>query len=135
MTFRIPLAARTMGLIGTLLPLFALFVVVAVRSGPLAPVPVVAASVQRQSIEPALFGIGIVGAQYTYRIGPTMAGRVQHVDVDVGDVVEAGQVLAEMDPVDLDDRALAQQAAIRRAHASIDAAEARHAEADVEVPA
>lgn len=126
---RLP-SGRTLALIGVLLPLLALFVHVAARSGPLAPVQVVAATVERQSIEPSLFGIGTVQARYTYRIGPTFAGRVLRVDVQVGDVVKAGQVLGEMDPVDLDDRILAQQAAIRRAEANALAAEAQVADAE-----
>lgn len=116
---------RTLALLGVLLPLLALFIHVALRSGPLAPVPVVAATVEAQSLEPALYGIGSIEAQYTYRIGPTVAGRVRRVDVRVGDSVQAGQVLGEMDPVDLDDRILAQEAAIRRAEANALAAEAQ----------
>ncbi len=123
------LTGRTWAFIGVLLPLFALFVYVALRSGPLAPVPVVVATVQRLSLEPALFGIGTVEARYTFRIGPTFAGRVQRVDVQVGDSVAAGQVLGEMDPVDLDQRILAQQAAVRRSEATALAADAQVADA------
>lgn len=125
---RIP-SGRALALIAVVVPLLATFVYVAVRSGPLAPVPVVAATVERQSIEPALFGIGTVEARYTHRIGPTFAGRVQRVDVQVGDVVKGGQVLGEMDPVDLDDRIRAQQAALRRTEANALAAEAQVADA------
>lgn len=127
---RLPASSRTLALIGVLLPLLALFIYVAVRSGPLAPVSVVTAQVRRESLDPALFGIGTVEARYTYRIGPTFAGRVQRVDVQVGDSVEAGQVLGEMDPVDLDDRILAQQAAVRRAEADALAAQAQVADAE-----
>lgn len=130
MALKASLSRRTLGLIAVLLPLLVLFIYVAVRSGPLAPVPVVATAVQAQSLEPALFGIGTVEARYTYRIGPTVAGRVQRVDVQVGDSVRAGQVLGEMDPVDLDDRILAQQAAIRRADANAVAAAAQVADAE-----
>lgn len=129
MTLRVPFSRRTLALIGVLLPLIALFLYVAVRSGPLAPVPVVVATVERQSIAPALFGIGTVEARYTYRIGPTFAGRVQRVDVQVGESVRTGQVLGEMDPVDLDDRIVARQAAIRRAEANALAAAAQVADA------
>ena len=75
---------RTLAMIGVLVPLMALFVYVAVRSGPLAPVLVTATTVEDRSIRPALFGIGTVEARYTYRIGPTFAGRVKQVSVDVG---------------------------------------------------
>jgi RND family efflux transporter MFP subunit len=108
-----------------LLPLLALFVYVALRSGPLAPVPVVLATVEERAIEPGLFGIGTVEARYTYRIGPTFAGRVQRLDVHVGDRVTAGQVLGGMDPVDLDERLQAQDAALKRAEAQLREAQAR----------
>lgn len=111
-------------MIGVLVPMLALFVYVAMRSGPLAPVPVTVAKVESRSIAPALFGIGTVEARYTYKIGPTVAGRIRRVDVNVGRV-KAGQLLGEMDPVDLDDRVISQEAAFRRIEASVQAAEAQ----------
>ncbi len=60
-------------------------------------------------------------------MGPTMAGRVLRVHVDVGQSVKAGQLLAEMDPVDLEDRGRSLEAAVRRAEAVLREAEARHA--------
>lgn len=122
---RLPIQRRTLAMLGVLVPMLALFVYVAMRSGPLAPVPVTVATVESRSISPALFGIGTVEARYTYRIGPTVAGRIRRVDVNVGDRVEAGQLLGEMDPVDLDDRVISQEAAFRRIEASVQAAEAQ----------
>ncbi len=121
----LPMQRRTLAMIGVLLPLLALFIYVAMRSGPLAPVPVTVATVESRSISPALFGIGTVEARYTYKIGPTVAGRIRRVDVNVGDRVKAGQLLGEMDPVDLDDRVISQEAAFRRIEASVQAAEAQ----------
>jgi RND family efflux transporter MFP subunit len=115
---------RTLAMIGVLVPLLALFIYVALRSGPLAPVLVTATIVENQAIMPALFGIGIVEARYTYRIGPTSGGRIRQVDVDVGDRVRSGQLLGEMDPVDLDDRVAAMDAALKRAESELAAAEA-----------
>jgi len=123
------LTGRTLALIGVLLPMLTVFAYVALRSGPLAPAAVIVATVERQRVEPELFGIGTVEAQYTYRIGPTVAGRVQRVTVQVGDTVAAGQLLGEMDPVDLDERILAQQAAVGHAEASVLASEAQVADA------
>jgi HlyD family secretion protein len=60
---------------------------VATRSGPLAPIPVTVTPVVREDIAPALFGIGTVEARRAYVIGPTAAGRVRRVLVDVGDTV------------------------------------------------
>ena len=80
---------------------------------------------QRASLAPALFGIGTVQARRAYFIGPTAAARVLRVMVDVGDTVQAGQLLAEMDPVDLDERLAALDAALARAGSTAAAAEAQ----------
>ncbi len=122
---RLSLNGRRLTLIAVLLPLLGLFAYVILRAGPLAPVAVVAATVEQRAIAPALFGIGTVEARYTYRIGPTVAGRVKQVAVQVGERVRAGQVLGEMDPVDLEERIAAQQAAQMRARANAAAAEAQ----------
>ena len=116
---------RTLALIAVIVPLVVLFVYVALRSGPLAPVAVRIATVQSTAIAPALSGIGTVQARYTFRIGPTLAARVKRLDVHVGDTVQAAQVLGEMDPVDLDNRIHAQQAAIKSAEAALRQADAR----------
>ncbi len=97
---------------------------VVARTGPLAAVRVTIASPERRNLEPALFGIGTVEARRTYLIGPTAAGRVKTVQVDVGDPVTVGQPIADMDPVDLDDRIAAAQAALQRAAHTLAAAEA-----------
>lgn len=123
----LPFQGRTLALIGVIVPLLALFVYVALRSGPLAPVAVTVATVEARPISPALFGVGTVEARFTYRIGPTFAGRVKTLDVHVGDRVQAGQLLGEMDPIDLDDRIHAQEAALKRAEAALHEAEARQA--------
>ena len=116
---------RTLALLMVLVPLAAAFIYVALRSGPLAPVAVTVTKVERRAITPALFGVGTVEAQYTFKIGPTSAGRVKLVNVDAGDRVHAGQLLGEMDPVDLDSRIQAQDAALNRARAAAGAAEAQ----------
>jgi RND family efflux transporter MFP subunit len=115
---RFALQRRTLALAAVVVPLLALFVYVALRSGPLAPVAVTVTTVEKQSVVPSLFGIGTVGARSTYKIGPTLAGRLGRLDVQVGDSVRAGQVLGAMDAVDLDDRIRAQEAAVRRAEAT-----------------
>lgn len=115
---------RTLALMGVLIPMLALFIYFALRSGPLAPVPVTSTTVELLSITPALYGIGKVEARYTYKIGPTIAGRVKGTYVQVGDRVQAGQLLGEMDPVDFDERITAQGAALKRAAAGVLAAEA-----------
>lgn len=116
---RLPLKRRTLALLAVIVPLLALLAYVALRSGPLAPVAVTVATVDSRAITPSLFGIGIIGARYTYKIGPTFAGRVKRLDVHVGDRVKAGQILGEMDPVDLDDRVRSQVSALKRAEAAL----------------
>ncbi|MDD2467646.1 MAG: efflux RND transporter periplasmic adaptor subunit [Desulfobulbus sp.] len=120
---RFPVQRRTLVLLVVLLPLLALFVYVALRSGPLAPIPVTVTKVENQSITPGLFGIGTIEARYTYKIGPTFAGRIKSLNVQVGDHVKVGQVLGEMDPIDLDQRIRAQQAALNRAEAQLNEAQ------------
>ena len=121
------LQRRTLLLLAVAVPLALLFVYVALRSGPLAPVAVTVMRVESRHIAPALAGIGAVQARHTYKIGPTGAGRVRRIDVQVGDAVAAGRVLGEMDPVDLDERLRAQQAAIASADAALRQAEAKQA--------
>ena len=116
---------RTLTLLLVLIPLLLVFAYVVVRSGPLAPVSVTVTRVENQSISPALFGIGIVEARYTYSIGPSMTGHVLRLDVQVGDRVSAGQVLGDIDPVDLDNKITSKDAAIKRAEAAVAAAQAQ----------
>lgn len=104
--------------------LFAL-IWVALKSGPLAPIQVTVTQVARGEVAPALFGIGTVEARRAYLIGPTTAGRVGRVLVDVGDTVQAGQLLAEMDPVDLDARMSSATAAAARAKSAVVTAQAQ----------
>lgn len=129
---RLPLQSRTLALIAVIVPLLALLVYVALRSGPLAPVAVTVTQVEAHALTPALFGIGTVEARYTYKIGPTFAGRVKRLDVHVGDRVKAGQVLGEMEPVDLDDRVRSQEAALKRAEAALREAAARQTYAETQ---
>ena len=126
------LKRRTWALIGVMVPLLALFIFVAIRSGPLAPVAVTTVTVEEQALTPALFGIGTVEARHTYRIGPTLAARVKQLLVDVGDKVQAGQLLGEMDPVDLEDRIRSQQATVQRATAAYREAQSRQVYAKAE---
>lgn len=121
------LQRRTLAVFAVVLPLLALFVYVAMRSGPLAPVAVTVVKVESAAVVPALSGIGTVQARYTHKIGPTAAGRLLRLDVHVGDAVRAGQVLGEMDAVDLNERIVAQQAAIQSAQAALRQAEAKRA--------
>ena len=102
---------------------------VARRSGPFAAVSVTVVQPAQADLAPVLFGIGTVEARRSYLIGPTTAARVLRVRVDVGDVVKGGDLLAEMDPVDLDPRLGSAQAAIERGLSAQRSAEAQVADA------
>ncbi|MFO1262349.1 MAG: efflux RND transporter periplasmic adaptor subunit [Rhodoferax sp.] len=99
------------------------------QAGPLAPVRVTTTTVAQGTVQPAIFGIGTVEARTSWNLGPTATGRVLAVAVDVGDTVQAGQVLAEMDPVDQDARLAALDAAAQRARSAQAAAQAQLSEA------
>ena len=116
---------RSLPVAAALVPLLLLLAWVALRAGPLAPVEVTVAEVRSLELAPALFGIGTVEARQRHRIGPTLAGRLASVEVDVGDAVRRGQVLARLDPVDLDDRLRAAASALDRAAAERRQAESR----------
>lgn len=124
-----PVARRrlTLGVLGV--GLLVALAVVASRAGPWAPTRVTVVEAAKGRIAPTLFGIGTVEARRSFLVGPTTAGRVRSVAVDVGDAVKAGQLLGEMDPVDLDDRLAALDASAARAQAAIAAAEAQHRDA------
>jgi len=117
----------TLGLLVVVLLIAIVFVIR--RAGPLAPVRVTVVQVTEGSLTPAIYGIGTVEARRNYLIGPTIAGRVLRVLVDAGDTVKAGQLLAEMDPVDLDNRLLALDASMARASSVILVSEAQAADA------
>jgi HlyD family secretion protein len=112
-----------LGLLG--LALLTALLTVLLRAGPLAPTRVTVTPVTEGQVTPALFGIGTVEARRAYLIGPTVPGRVLRVLADVGDSVQAGQLLAEMDPVDLAQRLAALQAAAGRAASAQAAAQAQ----------
>ncbi|MGA9395022.1 MAG: efflux RND transporter periplasmic adaptor subunit [Azonexus sp.] len=124
------LRSRGFGLILAAVVVLLAFAFVVARSGPLAPTRVTVTKVGEGQIAPALFGIGTVEAQRAYLIGPTAAGRVLRVLVDVGDTVKAGQLLAEMDPVDLDERIAALDASMARANNAVTASGAQRRDAE-----
>jgi HlyD family secretion protein len=121
----LPIKGRTLALLAVLVPMLVVFIYVGMRSGPLAPVSVTVAKVHSRSLDPSIFGIGTVNARFRHAIGPTFAGRLASLNVDVGESVRAGQMLGEIDAIDLDDRIVAQDAAIASAAASLAEAQVR----------
>ena len=117
--------SRKFGLLAFAVILLVGFGFVVARSGPLAPTKVTITRVETGSLSSSLFGIGTVEARRSYFIGPTAAGRVKAVHVDVGEHVKAGQLLAEIDPVDLDERLRSLDASYARASSAVLAADAQ----------
>jgi len=65
------------------------------------PVVTVTAAVRQQVAQDAVYS-ATVQANAVNNIAPLASGRIQKLNVEVGDFVSAGQVLAEMDRVQLD---------------------------------
>ncbi|OYX26859.1 MAG: hypothetical protein B7Z03_14410 [Hydrogenophilales bacterium 32-62-9] len=127
------ISSRTLLLLLGALAFIAAFVWLLTMRGPLAPVGVEIASVARADLRPTVYGIGTVEARRAYAVGPTQSGRLLRVSVDQGDRVKAGQLLAEIDPVDLRQRGEAAASSAARARQTAQAAQAQVSEADSRV--
>ena len=108
---------RKLLIFATLFSLLILFAYIVFGTGPLSPIKVTTVKISSQSLTPTLFGVGTVEARRSYLMGPVIAGRVLKVHVDVGHPVKEGQLLAEMDSVDLNERMVAAQAQVNDAKA------------------
>lgn len=93
--------------------------------GPLGPPKVTVAKAHKENLKPAVFGIGTVEARLSYTVGPTQAGRLLSALADHGDLVKAGQVLGEIDPVDLDQKLQSASAAVAKAQSAMAVSEAQ----------
>jgi membrane fusion protein, multidrug efflux system len=69
---------------------------------------------------------GDVHARYESQLGFRVAGKIRARLVDVGSHVEAGQVLAELDPLDLKLQVASAQATVNSAQAARDLAQSEH---------
>jgi HlyD family secretion protein len=105
------------------------FTWVVLTQGPLAPVKVTVEKIQLGDLPSTVFGIGTLKARHSYNLAPTMTSRVKNVLVDQGDKVVAGQLLAEMDPVDLDEKLAGSQRVVEKTANAIRVAEAQMSEA------
>lgn len=115
--------------LGTLAVAFVIaFGWIVATQGPLAATKVTLAEARETRLTRSLFGIATVEARRSHSIGPTLAGRVAQVLVDQGDVVKAGQLLAEMELVDMDARLAAGTASVASAAQRVHSAEAALAE-------
>lgn len=109
--------------------LISVFAWVVLTQGPLAPIKVTTATIQTAPLASEVFGVGVTEAEHSYNISATMTGRVRSMLVDQGDHVKAGQVLARLDPIDLDERLASSRLMAERSANSIRMAEAQLAQA------
>ena len=105
--------------------LISVFAWVVLTQGPLAPIKVTTEKVQTGSLAAETFGVGIVEARHSYNISPVMTGRIKKLFVDQGDHVKVGQVVAELDPIDLDEKLASSRLMAERSANSIKVAEAQ----------
>ena len=120
---------KRLGIVLSILLLLLAFSWVVYTRGPLAPVNVKTAKVQRGDLQPGIFGTGTIEARRSYTIGPTQPGRVLSVLADQGQSVVTGQVLGRIDPVDMEQRINSANIVVQRARNSMSVAEAQVKEA------
>ncbi|MEO6976009.1 MAG: efflux RND transporter periplasmic adaptor subunit [Gallionella sp.] len=124
------MSGKKVGLFVSGLLIIAIFIWVVTTQGPLARVKVTTEKIQTGSFSNAVFGIGTLEARYSYNLAPTMTGRLKKVFVDQGDKVVAGQVLAEMDTVDLEEKLIGSRHMVEKSDNAIQVAEAQLVEAN-----
>ena len=110
-----------------------IFAWVVTTQGPLATVKVTLDKASNGALSNGVFGVGTLEARRSYNLAPTFTSRVGRILVDQGDRVRAGQLLAEMDAVDLNDRVTSSQQAAERSQYGIRVAEAQLTEAQSRV--
>jgi len=93
------------------------------QTAPVEPIAIAVEAARPSASLPLYAGPGTVAATHTYRLAFDVAGRVATVNVDVGDRVGAGQVLAAIDASDYGEQ-------LRAARARADAASAAAAKAE-----
>jgi HlyD family secretion protein len=130
MTWRLPASLRRRP---WLLPLagaaLVLVVVTSQRVGPLAPVVLEVARPERLELRPGLVGIGRVEARRVHQLISVLSTRLVSLSVDTGDRVRVGELLGQLDPVDLPERQAAARAAWQASRQQTVAAAAQGREA------
>ena len=109
--------------------LVSLFAWIVLTQGPLAPVKVTTAKINTGALAPEVFGIGVTEARHSYNVSSTMTGRIGRMLADQGDRVKAGQILAKLDPIDLNERLASSRLAAERSTSAVRMAEAQLAQA------
>lgn len=114
----------------TILVISGVIALIAIK-GPLSPTLVKVSHLQKGDLHSAVFGIGTVEARRSYSIGSTRPGRLLKLLADHGDIVKKGQLLGEMDPVDLSSRLKSAQLVIEKTEHLVESSQAAVDEAKV----
>lgn len=122
-TLRERLAGRKRVVWGAVAAIALLLLALSLRSD---PVPVEAAEVGRGPLETTVSAEGVTRVRDRYVVAAPVAGRLERVEVREGDAVEAGTVVARLDPLPLDPQSAAQaRARLASARAMLAEAESR----------
>jgi RND family efflux transporter MFP subunit len=87
-----------------------------------APITVEIATVAPATISNRITALGSMESPYTVRLSPNVAGFITYLQAREGDSVQAGQVLARIDPAEVEGEILAAQASLAQAQHSYDQA-------------
>ena len=90
-----------------------------------APIPVTVARTEARNVPAVVQTTGSLVADETSNIAPKVAGKVVNVNLDVGDFVGQGAVIAKIDDSDPRRRLAAAEAGVKQAVAAVRQAEAR----------
>ena len=89
----------------------------------LSPITVSVAPIQ-PNVRQQVFGLGTIGARVQSNIGFKVAGVLTALRADQGDLVQAGQVLAQLDARDIEAQVAVAKATVAQARASLEKAKA-----------
>src|SRR6266487_1028751 len=97
-----------------------------------APISVGTAAIIRDTLSPTLSYSGNVQASSSVNLVPKITGRLEKLNADVGDVVKAGDVIAELDHAQLDAQVTQSEAAVNAAQAKLDQTQASAKPEDIQ---
>ena len=93
-------------------------------NGVVGGIKVQGAVAKRGVLEPTVFGVATVQAKGNYMVGPTATGRIAKLYVDQGERIRAGQIIGEMDPLDLEQGIAASSAGVSASRYNLERAQA-----------
>jgi RND family efflux transporter MFP subunit len=97
--------------------------------GPLAPVPVTTHLVERGDVDVEVMGTGTLDARFRAVVSTRIPGRLSRVEVDQGERVTAGQVVALLDDVELRRQVEVEEAGLELVKASLQRLQAERSRA------